>query len=212
MGFVLVLGGRHLGGLSAATASDSLEGHLARARECMSRRAWDAPAGDNVKEVTAQALARWPSDPRVAELRREASERIVADALGRKYAGDPAGALRLAELALELTPSLTTAQHLAAELRAISPTPAGEPPLEVAPALSGAGDPTRRPPLRRGPQDGRPTPPGGQPAPPPTTASKAGSAPAPGSGAAPAPELPPTPPPLPPEPPAALPTASGPWL
>jgi serine/threonine protein kinase len=124
---VAVIGGARMGILGPASGRDSIEAHLDEARDCIRRHAWNTPAEPNVKDITDRALARWPSDPRVQEVRREAAERLVADALGRKYAGDIEGALRLSNLALELHPTLTTAQHLAAELqggRARPATPA----------------------------------------------------------------------------------------
>lgn len=217
MGLIVVLGGRHLGGLGAAASSDSLEGHLARARECIGKHAWDSPPADNVKDITAEALDRWPSDLRILEVRREASERIVTDALGRKYAGDRAGAIRLAKLSLELHPALTIAQHLVAELEGSSPAqPDGTGLPQVAPAGSGAGgrEPDRRPLQRRGAPDPR-SPPGAQPAP---ASSRAGAAPAPQpsdmtqTGAGTTPVLPPTPPPLPADHGAPIPSSTGPWL
>src|SRR6185436_1357302 len=70
------------------------------------------------KDITARALEQSPNDPRILDLRRDAAEKIVTEALGLKYAGDRDGALRLSKLALEFHPALTTAQHLVAELEA----------------------------------------------------------------------------------------------
>ncbi|KYF79014.1 hypothetical protein BE11_02900, partial [Sorangium cellulosum] len=133
LGLVVFLGGRHLGAFGGPAAIDSVDAHIERARDCMGRHAWDAPPGENVKDILSQALARWPRDARLAQLRRESSERIVTDALGRKYAGDRAGAIRLAKLAVELHPELTTAQHLVLELSSGPPGAAPEPPPQVSP-------------------------------------------------------------------------------
>ncbi|WP_437534716.1 serine/threonine-protein kinase [Sorangium sp. So ce726] len=227
VGFVVFLGGRHLGAFGGPTAHDTLEEHIERARDCMGRHAWDTPPRENVKEIVSQALARWPGDARLAELRRESSERIVADALGRKYAGDKAGAIRLAKLALELQPALTTAQHLVAELSGGPPGASPAPPPQVAPQSSGpqAAVPDRRPAPRRpasaevrgAPQGQPPAPvPRGAPAPSPTPGG-AGSpdstgAASPPASAAPAPVLPPSPPPLPTDAASPLPSSTGPWL
>ncbi|WP_437561038.1 protein kinase domain-containing protein [Sorangium sp. So ce542] len=242
VGLVAFLGGRHLGAFGGKTAQDSLEGHVDRARDCMGRHAWDTPPGENVKDIIAQALARWPRDARLVALRRESAERIVADALGRKYAGDRSGAIRLAKLAIELHPELTTAQHLVAELSAPPKDAPEEPPPQVSPQSSGLQNaaPDRRPPPRRpapdgarGSTPGQPPAPGprGAPAPPPASGgagapAKTGAAPPPASGgagapaktgAAPppagdAPVLPPSPPPLPAEGSSPLPSPTGPWL
>ncbi|WP_437289947.1 serine/threonine-protein kinase [Sorangium sp. So ce406] len=234
LGLVVFLGGRHLGAFGGPAASDSLDAHIERARDCMGRHAWDAPPGENVKDILSQALARWPRDPRLAQLRRESSERIVTDALGRKYAGDRAGAIRLAKLAVELHPELTTAQHLVLELSSGPPGAAPEPPPQVSPesSASPAADPDRRPPRRPAPPEARGAPAGQPPAPaprgapaPPTPAPRnapapprdagsptSGAASPPASAAPPAPALPPSPPPLPTESLSPLPSSTGPWL
>ncbi|XYI00808.1 protein kinase domain-containing protein [Sorangium sp. So ce1128] len=226
VGIVVFLGGRHLGAFGGPAASDSLEAHIERARDCMSRHAWDAPPGKNVKDILSLALARWPGDARLAALRRESSERIVTDALGRKYAGDRVGAIRLAKLAIELHPELTTAQHLVVELSGSPPGNAPVPPPQVSPetsALPTAGPGRRPPPRRPAPFEGRAAPPGEPPArapggaPPSPAPGGAGAPPKPGAApppasAAPAPALPPSPPPLPADSLSPLPSSTGPWL
>jgi hypothetical protein len=102
---------------------------LDEARETERRHAWDGPPGHNFKELTDLALAKWPQSAAVHDLRREAADSLLADALGRKYANDLAEALHLVRIALELNPDLTAAQHLAAELT-------GPKPLDVAPVAS----------------------------------------------------------------------------
>ena len=114
---VVVLGGRRRGAFGGTAASnDSVEAALDEARDAMRRRAWDAPPVHNFKDVTDAAVARWPTSAALADLRREAAERLVADALGRKYANDLPEATHLAALALHFDPQHTTAQHLSAEL------------------------------------------------------------------------------------------------
>ncbi len=113
---LVIFGGRRLQSAGDVAGAGSLDVMLDDARDCLKRRAYDAPKDQNVKDITDKALARHPGNQRVIELRREAAERIVADALGRKYAGDMVEAKRLAELALALSPDLTTAQHLVAEM------------------------------------------------------------------------------------------------
>jgi serine/threonine-protein kinase len=186
-----VVGGKRLGGFGGQEQGDSLEATLDEASECMKRHAWDAPPGKNFKEISAQALARFPDNVRVRELRREAADRLVNDALGRKYAGDTAEALHLVRLALELNPELTTAQHLAADLE-------GPRAPDIAPAASGSAAAIDRKPPRKGGRDGKPEPRGA----PSATASAAPSAP---PGAL-------LPNPTPPPPPSAPPASTGPWL
>ncbi|UQA55040.1 serine/threonine-protein kinase [Polyangium aurulentum] len=215
---VLVVGGKRLG-IVASASSDSVEGRLAAARDAMRRQAWDAPPGDNVKEILDAAAARWPSDPQVKDLRREAAERLVTSALGRKYAGDNVEALHLARLAVALNPSLTTAQHLVVELEPKTrPDLAPASPATTQSPTAGAEAPGSRPlgtrsPIRGG-KDGKP-----QPA---STVAPAPNAPAP-NAPAPAPTAQPTakpntegspvlPPPPPPLPGPTNPSTGGPWL
>jgi serine/threonine-protein kinase len=187
---IAVVGGRKLGG---SGAGDSVDDTVAEASEAMKSHAWDAPPGRNFKEITEAGLARYPESTRLQDLRREAAERLVSDALGRKYAGDTTEALRFVHLALEWNPGLTTAQHLAAELEGprapeVAPTPSAAP---SAGDRGGKGNKKGGP---RGPDPRGPTAP----------ASAAPSAAAIPNGAA----LPPSPTPPPTPPPAS----TGPWL
>ncbi|EYF01705.1 serine/threonine-protein kinase [Chondromyces apiculatus] len=213
-GFLLVLGGFHLGS-SGGPPPESLEAQIERARECMRRHAWDIPPGDNVKEIAERAQSRWPADGRVRDLRREAAERLVASALGSKYAGDLPGAVRLARLALQLMPEYTTAQHLMAELEkitqegktSIAPVTTSTPPVRPRPALKSSLPGVSTPPVHDASADPRAQ--GAPRAQPPSPTSTAANIPAP--ELAPSPELPPSPPPLSNDP-ASLPPVTGPWL
>ena len=183
---IAVVGGRKLG---ASSAGDSVEATLDEARDAMRRHAWDAPAGRNFKEILEAGLRRFPDDGRLQDLRRDAAERLVSDALGRKYAGDTAEAQHFVRLALEWNPGLTTAQHLAVELE-------GPRPPDVAPTLSAA--PIAPDKGGKGGKRGVPRAPDprGAVAPPPASAGPSGA-------------LPPSPVPPPPTPPPA---STGPWL
>ncbi|HTJ82935.1 MAG TPA: hypothetical protein VL400_14540, partial [Polyangiaceae bacterium] len=175
---------------NAETAS--VDEDLSRAESAMQRRAWDTPPHENVKELTDDALARSPGDRRVLTLRRNAAEQIVNDALGRKYAGNSADALRLARLALELSPELTTAQHLVRELE----TPEGAPSIAPEPEPTSTATSSVR-----APTHGAGSAPTSK-----ASASAKTSASAPPAGGQ---ELPPQPPPdLTPPPPSS----SRPWL
>jgi serine/threonine-protein kinase len=188
---IAVFGGRKLG---ASSASDSVDATLDEAREAMRHHAWDAPPGRNFKEIIEAGLVRFPDDARLQDLRRDAAERLVSDALGRKYAGDTAEALHFVRLALAWNPGLTTAQHLAAELE-------GPRAPDVAPTLSVAVSTADR--GSKGGKKGAPRVPDPHGAPPPPTpVSTASAAP---NGA----QLPPSPTPPAPIPP---PSSTGPWL
>ena len=112
----IVIGGRKLLGASSGGTFGGLDGMLEEAREAERRHAWDGPPGHNFKELTDLALTRWPQSAALRDLRRDGADRLLADALGRKYANDLTEALHLVRIALELNPDLTAAQHLAAEL------------------------------------------------------------------------------------------------
>jgi hypothetical protein len=154
----------------------------------MKRHAWDAPAGRNFKEITEGGLARFPDNTRLLDLRRDAAELLVSDALGRKYQGDTAEALHFVHLALEWNPGHTTAQHLAAELE-------GPRAPDVAPTQSAAPSTGDR--SGKGPRKGGPRGPDPRVPPPPISATPSGA------------QLPPSPVPPAPTPP---PSATGPWL
>lgn len=100
---------------SSASASAKIDDALARANDAMAHERWDAPPGDNVKEITDGALVRWPHDPRVVQLRARASDELVKRAVGLKLGGDNAGALHFASLASELDPTDETTKSLVRE-------------------------------------------------------------------------------------------------
>jgi serine/threonine-protein kinase len=201
LSMAVAVGQKHLTRTAASAPDESVEAYLDMARDCIQRRAWDAPPERNLRDVTRDALARFPRDARVLEVRREAAERIVAEALGHKYEGRGDDALRLARLAVDLHPDLTAAQRLVAELERLLPPPPAE--ADAASSASSARAGQRKPP--RDVTSARPPasslPPTGGPRP-------AASAASPGARS---PELPPSPPPLPADP-SPGPSASGPWL
>jgi serine/threonine-protein kinase len=197
---LVVLGGRRDGGSGQAASGDTIEARLEAARDCMRRHAWDAPARQNVREILADVGARWPADARVADLRHEAAQRLVSDALGRKYAGNAGDALHLAHLALELNPDSTTAQHLVADLERAQTPPEVAPAPDAGPVEAHG---TLRPPPRRWP--GGPAP---RPVEPPSAGHPTATS-APTAGAA---VLPPSPPPLPTDQALPAPSSTGPWL
>ncbi len=127
---------QYLANAPSSEQAGSVDELVEQARECSRMRSWDSPPGANVKEITTRALELSPNEPRIVDLRRDAAEKIVTEALGRKYAGNRDDAMRLAKLALEMNPELTTAQHLVAELEeegavaaaASGVAPAAEPP------------------------------------------------------------------------------------
>lgn len=115
--------------------AQTFEATLVSAEQAVDRRAWDSPAGANVKELTDKLLAESPGDRRVLGLRQAAAEAIVNDGLTKKFAGDRAEALRLFRLAVELSPDLETARTLVRDLEA-PPKVASSAPTSTAPVAS----------------------------------------------------------------------------
>ncbi len=101
-----------LGMVGASSRGPTLDDVVAHADEALKHARWDEPAGDNVRDITGDGLTRWPHDPRLLEVRARATDELVKEAVGRKFAGDLPAALHLARLAKELDPTDTTAQHL----------------------------------------------------------------------------------------------------
>ncbi len=117
------------------------ESYVERANRAMSNQQWDAPPGQNVKDITDEGLVLHPGDEALQQVRRRAADELIKSALGRKYAGDLEGALRHAKLARDFAPESTTAQHLVRELEGLSmdagvTTPEREP--------SGQGNETKK--------------------------------------------------------------------
>jgi len=112
---------------------NTLEARVSRADEAMRHKRWDTPPGDNVRDLTDDGLARWPSNPRLLDVRERAADELVKEAVGRKFDGDLAEALHLARLANQLDPTDTTAQHLMEEYEQADKNPSA--PSQEAPAM-----------------------------------------------------------------------------
>jgi serine/threonine-protein kinase len=104
-----------MGYIGPSAGLGTLNDQVTRADNALKQKRWDAPPGDNVRDLTNEGLAKWPNDPRLIEVRAHATDELVKEAVGLKFSGDLAGALHLAKLANELDPSDTTAQHLLEE-------------------------------------------------------------------------------------------------
>lgn len=197
IGFVAMKAVRPTSGASA----DPIEEHVAASERALEQRAWDAPPGKNVKELTDAWLRAAPQDGRALAVRRRAAERIVVDALDRKYAGDVGGALHLARLAIVFDPTVIAGRQLVQELE-------GAPSIEPAtPAPAQSAEPKARPQPRGLPLPKTSATPAPSGAPQPTSSA----APPPSSAKVPAP-LPPQPPPLGEDPRSVAPSSSRPWL
>jgi len=96
-------------------SAQSIDAYRKRARRAVSEGHWDAPPGQNVRDITNEGLAKYPRDPKLIEIRAQATGDLVKEAIGEKYLGHDDRAARLAKLAHELDPTDTTAERLAAE-------------------------------------------------------------------------------------------------
>ena len=143
---IAVVFGWRAGVIGPRAAAGSVEDHVAHAAEALKHKRWDAPPGDNVKDLTADGLTRWPGDTRLTDIRERASDELVKEALGQKFSGNITEALRLARLARELDPNDTTAQHLVQELE--QALGQATPPLSAPPPIPLKPPTAQVPPIR----------------------------------------------------------------
>lgn len=151
VGLTLIVAAR-LGAFAKPTSE--VQSYVARARAALAARAYVAPPGENVKDITDAALRRWPGTQALIDVRKDAARQVLSEAQ-RSKAGDRALALRLTELALELDPANEPARALrgglaapASSVATSSPIPAPPPPEPrlVHPAPRAArGKPPARP-------------------------------------------------------------------
>jgi hypothetical protein len=116
-----------------------VDSYARRARVALAASAYGAPPGENVRDITDSALAKWPGDATILEVRRDAAHRLVVRA--QLMADDDAAeAERLATLALQLDPQNADAGRILAgdgrtPVADVPDAPAASPPsASVAPA------------------------------------------------------------------------------
>ncbi len=97
---------------TSTTTQASLEDAVTRASDALRYHRFDAPAGDNVRDLTDDALRRFPNDPRLLEIRTHAANDLVTVAIELRQAGDAADAIKSLKLALELHPEEHSAKTL----------------------------------------------------------------------------------------------------
>jgi serine/threonine-protein kinase len=121
----------------AESSREAVDAAVARAEDALKRERFDNPPGDNVRDLTNDALLRWPREPRVLAVRSSASSAIVQEARQHQAQGDLLGAQKLAKLATELDPASGAAHDLAAQFDALAQ--ANLAPVPPAPAWPDAG-------------------------------------------------------------------------
>lgn len=121
------------------------EALLARAHAAFERGAFDAPPGENVRDITGDGLRRYPDWPEALALRKRAADRLRLLAEDAR-ADRPADARELASRALQLDPDSAAARAVLDALDAASDSGA-------------APDPRAAPASRRPSRGGRPVEP-----------------------------------------------------
>jgi len=120
--------------------SAQLAAAIGRANDALSHERWDTPPGDNVRDILADALQRWPGDSELLRLRNLATDRIVSAASARSDHGEEAEAVHLVALAQQMDPSSERAKKLSADLAAAhdAAAPSGTVPPLASTRASGA--------------------------------------------------------------------------
>jgi serine/threonine-protein kinase len=96
---------RDAGGPDRAALIDQL-------RKALDANHYVSPPGDNVRELLASGLARWPDDPALLEIRFDAERSMVTRAMAEHSGGDVIGAYTVAQHAVEIDPTNRSATLL----------------------------------------------------------------------------------------------------
>jgi serine/threonine-protein kinase len=104
-----------------ARPDTEVEGYAQRARVALAARAYNAPPGENVRDITDAALRRWPHAAAIVAVRKDAAREVLLEAR-RTQDEDRSLALRLTELAIELDPHSNAAREQHSALAAPPPT------------------------------------------------------------------------------------------
>jgi serine/threonine protein kinase len=123
----------------------ALEAEVARTQAALSTHKLYEPPGENVREITALALQRWPHEPRLLEARERACDELVNLA---RIERNPPESLRIAKIATDLDPADPAAKLLVEELEAevaklspdlagtVAPLPSSKPTTTAVPSAS----------------------------------------------------------------------------
>jgi serine/threonine-protein kinase len=89
------------------------DAYVARAQKALAESRYVSPPGDNVRDLVAGGLAKWPNDTLLAQIRSDAAHEMVTRSMAARSAGDLEGARDLARNALALNPTDHSANSLA---------------------------------------------------------------------------------------------------
>jgi predicted Ser/Thr protein kinase len=96
----------------AAKVDAERTAHLARTRHALVKGHYVEPPGENVRDLVAAGLVKWPDDSSFTKLQSDAAHELSTRAMAARSGGDVAGAHELAKTAHELDPSDATAKLL----------------------------------------------------------------------------------------------------
>ena len=90
--------------------------HVERTRAALTDGHYTAPPGDNVNELVAAGLKRWPNDGELRQLRSAAEQELVTMAMAARASGDLVGARNAARDAYMLDSTDNSARFMRAQL------------------------------------------------------------------------------------------------
>ena len=98
--------------------ADSLDREVERAHVAFVAHHFDTPQGENVVDITDEALKKWPNDPKLLEIRSEAKGEVSKEAASQWTFGNKSDGLRLMQLAARLDPNDESVRKLVASYAA----------------------------------------------------------------------------------------------
>jgi serine/threonine-protein kinase len=99
----------------ARRADNDHAAYVSRARRALADSKYASPPGDNVRELVAAGLVKWPDDNELLQLRSDAAHEMVTRALAARGGGDVGGARGLVRDALALDTTDRSARMLLAQ-------------------------------------------------------------------------------------------------
>src|SRR6185312_10522970 len=73
-----------LGLIGAPSQVAGVDDAVSRAEAALRAKHFDAPPSDNVRDLTTDALAKWPREPRLLDVRARACDELVKDAVDKQ--------------------------------------------------------------------------------------------------------------------------------